>query len=89
MDILEALLDKIEDTYKEYKPWFQIGIPLLVYTLGVLATGVDRSEPGFSLNPFKAVLALFSESGQSLILLLVLIPLLVWMVFKMRGLQHA
>ena len=89
METLEALLDKIEDAYKEYKPWFQFGIPLLIYTLGVLATGIDKSEPGFSLNPFKAVMALFSKSGQSLILLLVLIPILVWMVLKMRGLQHA
>ena len=89
MESLQPLLDKAKDTYREYKPWFQIGIPLLIYTLGVLATGVDKSEPGFSLNPFKAILALFSESGRSLILLLVLIPLLVWSLLKMRGLQHA
>ena len=80
---------KLKKEYAEHKRWFQIGIPTLIYILGVLATGIDRTEPGISLNPFKAVAALFSKSGQALMFLLILIPLFIFLVFKMRGLSRA
>ena len=83
------LESKINKTYAEYKRWFQIGIPALIYILGVLATGIDRSEPGISLNPFKGMAALFSESGKALITLLFLIPMLIFLVYKTRSLSRA
>lgn len=80
---------KIKKAYAEHERWFQIGIPALIYILGVLATGIDRSEPGFSLNPFKAIAALFSESGKALMILLLLTPLLIFLVYKTRSISRA
>lgn len=67
-DKFKELLYKTKSVYEENKRWFQIGIPALVYTLGVLSTGINRSEPGFNLNPLVAIPTLFSPSGKALIL---------------------
>lgn len=80
---------EIQKKYAEHKRWFLIGTPTLIYVLGVLATGIDRSEPGFSLNPFKAMAALFSDSGKALMLLLFSIPLLIFLVYKTRSMSRA
>ena len=88
-DKFKELLYKTKSVYEENKRWFQIGIPALVYTLGVLSTGINRSEPGFNLNPLVAIPTLFSPSGKALILLLILIPFGIWGFLKVRGLEHA
>ena len=88
-DKIKEILYKVQSSYEENKRWFQIGIPVLLYILGVLSTGIDRSEPGFNLNPLVAIPTLFSPSGRALILLLIFIPLGVWGLLKIRGWEHA
>lgn len=89
MDKIQEWIRAIKTAYQNHKRWFTVGLPLLVYLLGVLATGVDKSYKGFKLNPFVAIPTLFSRSGRAMISLLILIPLLVWALFKMRGLQYS
>lgn len=89
MEKLHVQIGNIQTFCKKHRFLLAIGVPLLVYTLGVLSTGVDKTEAGFCLNPFVAIPTLFSPSGQALITLLALIPLLLWAVIKTRNAKYA
>jgi len=91
MDIkrISEFFDRLKDDFKQYRVFIAIGIPLILYTLGILSTFVDKSYPGLSYNPITAMRTLFSPHGKALLLLFALLGFVGWVVFAMRNSKHA
>ena len=89
MDKIQEWVARLKDETKEYLPFIAIGVPLVLYALGILSTFVDKSYPGLNYNPIVAMKTLFSPHGRAMILLFIFILLAIYVVLYLRGRKTA
>lgn len=89
MDKIREWFERGKDIVMKNLKYIAIGIPALMYILGFLATGFDKSYKGFNPNPIVAMQTLFSPYGRSLLFLLAVIPFAIWMIMTMRNAKYA